>query len=299
VADFIKDTIESVVSQTFKDYEIIVINDGSPDTPELEEQIKPFADLVIYLKQPNGGAGAARNAGIRASTGKFLAFLDGDDVWLSNFLQSQLELLNSGPYDLAYADATNFTEAGLSRSTNMDMNPSKGEVTFESLIAGRCNVITSTVVARRGAVVAVGSFDERFRNSQDFDLWLRMAKDGARFTYQKRVLVHRRIYQGSLASNPVNSLEGEIKVLESASLKGNLTSSEQSVLMETLELRRAMAGVCKGKQKLSAGEFDSALKDFNFANNYFRSWKLGVVTLWLRFAPRLLQRIYLSRSISF
>ena len=296
VAGFIKETLDSVLTQTFRDYEIVIVNDGSPDTTDLEEQIRPYEHLITYLKQANGGAGAARNAGIRAATGEFVAFLDGDDVWLPSFLESQLQLLERGPYDLVYADATNFTEAGLSRITNMDVNASEGEVTVERLVTGQCNVITSSVVARRSAVMAVGCFDERFRNSQDFDLWLRMAKHGARFTYQKRVLVHRRIYEGSLASNPVNSLEGEIQVLETARDRGDLTSSEQAVLIETLELRRAIAGVWKGKQKLSSGEFDSALKNFLFANNYFRSWKLSLVTLWLRLAPRLLQRIYLLRS---
>ena len=300
VSGFIKETLESVLSQTFQDYEVIVINDGSPDTPRLEEQIKPYSHLITYLKQPNGGAGAARNAGIRAAQGEFVAFLDGDDVWLPNFLTAQLELLTSDDgFDLVYADAINFTNAGLSHSTNMDMNPSEGEVTVESLISARCCVITSSVVVRRSKVVAVGCFDERFRNSQDFDLWLRLAKHGARFTYQKRVLVHRRIYQGSLASNPVNSLEGEIQVLENARDKGDLTVAEQSVLLETLELRRAMAGIWKGKQKLSTGEFDSALRDFDLANHYFRSWKLRIVTWWLRLAPRSLQRIYLARLSSF
>ena len=300
VSGFIKETLESVLSQTFNDYEIIVINDGSPDTQLLEEQIKSYSHLITYLKQPNGGAGAARNAGIRAAQGELIAFLDGDDVWLPNFLTSQLELLNSDDgFDLVYADAINFTNAGLSQSTNMDMNPSEGKVTVESLISARCSVITSSVVVRRSRVLAVGCFDERFRNSQDFDLWLRLAKHGARFTYQKRVLVHRRIYQGSLASNPVNSLEGEIKVLENARDKGDLSSAEQSVLLETLELRRATAGIWRGKQKLSTGEFDSALTDFDLANHYFRSWKLRLVTLWLRLAPRSLQRIYLARSNSF
>ena len=300
VARFIKDTLDSVLAQTFDDYEIIVINDGSPDTVELEEQIKSYAPLITYLIQSNGGAGSARNAGIRAAQGEFLAFLDGDDCWLPHFLNSQLELLNSdGGYDLAYADAINLSDFGVSKSTNMDMNPSEGEVTVESLISGRCNVITSSVVARRSTVLATGCFDERFRNSQDFDLWLRLAKQGARLTYQKRVLVQRRIYDGSLASNPVNSLEGEIKVLEKARDYADLTSRERSVLLKTLELRRAMVDVWKGKQKLSSGEFDAALRNFYLANNYFRSWKLRLVTLWLRLAPRLLQRIYLSRSATF
>ncbi|HEY5883713.1 MAG TPA: glycosyltransferase [Pyrinomonadaceae bacterium] len=299
VAGFIADTLESVLCQTFEDYEIIVINDGSPDTPQLEKQIEPYAQSITYLKQRNGGAGAARNAGIQAAHGEFVAFLDGDDVWCPNFLNDQLELIqSSGGYDVVYANATNFGISGLSRTTNMDMNPSDGEVTVESLISARCNVITSSVVARRSQVLAVGCFDERFRNSQDFDLWLRLAKHGARFTYQKSVLVHRRIYEGSLASNPVNSLEGEIKVLENLRERGDLTTAEQAILLETLELRRAMADVWTGKQKLTSGDFDSALRNFDLANSYFRSWKLSLVKVWLRFAPRLLQRVYLSRLTS-
>ncbi len=297
VAGFIRETLDSVLSQTFDDYEIVVINDGSPDTLELEDQIKQYSHLITYLKQPNLGAGAARNAGIRSARGEFVAFLDGDDVWLPGFLRKQLELIESnGGYDLVYADAINFTPTGLSRSTNMEVNPSDGAVTVESLISARCNVITSSVVARRSSIVGAGYFDESFRNSQDFDLWLRLAKRGARMTYQKRVLVHRRIYEGSLASNPVNSLEGEIKVLEKASKQGDLTSAEQAALIRTLKLRRATAEVFRGKQALSSGNFNSALNDFNLANKYFQSWKLRVVMLWLRVAPRLLQQAYRVRA---
>lgn len=297
VAGFIRETLESVQSQTVDGYEIIVINDGSPDTLELEEQIKPYSHLITYLKQSNQGAGAARNAGLRIARGEFVAFLDGDDIWLPNFLSEQLKLIQSGEgYDLVYADAVNVTAEGFSRSTNMDVNPSEGAVTVESLISAECNVITSSVLARRSSIVAVGCFDESFRNSQDFDLWLRLAKRGARMTYQKHVLVHRRIYEGSLASNPVRSLEGEIKVLEKAKEKGDLTPKERAVLLRILDLRRATAEVSRGKQRLSSGDFNSALNDFNLANNYFQSWKLRMVMLWLRVAPRLLQRVYNVRA---
>ena len=297
VAGFIRETLDSVLSQTFDSYEIVVINDGSPDSLEFEDQIKPYSHLITYLKQSNQGAGAARNAGIRAARGEFVAFLDGDDVWLPSFLREQLELIGSdGGYDLVYANAINFTSTGLSRSTNMDVNPSEGAVTVESLISARCNVITSSVVARRSSIVAADYFDESFRNSQDFDLWLRLAKRGSRMTYQKRVLVHRRIYEGSLASNPVKSLEGEIKVLEKARQKGDLTEAEQTALFRTLDLRRATAEVFRGKQGLSSGNFNSALKDFNLANKYFQSWKLRMVMLCLRVAPRLLQRAYKVRA---
>src|SRR6185503_11618935 len=186
VADFIEETISSVLNQSVGNYEIIVINDGSPDTNALERNMARFADKVSYIKQPNRGAGAARNAGLRLARAEFVAFLDGDDLWLPNFLEEQLTLIKSGGgFDMVYADAINLEGSTHSKTTNMDMNPSDGPVTMEALISGRCNVVTSSVVARRQAIIDIGLFDEVFPNSQDFDLWLRLAKEGARITYKK------------------------------------------------------------------------------------------------------------------
>jgi len=137
VAPFIKETLDSVFAQTFTDHEVIVINDGSPDTLELERALEPYRNRIRYLKQDNQGAGAARNAGLRAGRGRFVAFLDGDDAYLPTFLSEQMQLLQGGgEYDLVYADATNFGDPG-SAGSNMDFNPSTGEVTAESLICGR------------------------------------------------------------------------------------------------------------------------------------------------------------------
>jgi glycosyltransferase involved in cell wall biosynthesis len=297
VAAFIRETLDSVLSQTFSNYEIIVINDGSPDTPELQNQIEPYTHLITYLQQPNQGAGAARNAGLRVAQGTFVAFLDGDDLWLPEFLGEQLALINEGDeFDLVYADARNLHGTSLRGMTNMEVNPSSGPVTTESLISGKCNVITSSVIARRNVILEAGLFDENFPNSQDFDLWLRLAKQGARMSYQNKVLVHRRIYQGSLASNPIKSFEGEISVLEKTKQRPDLTAEEHAAILRTLELRRATVEVLRGKQRLSAGEFDSSLKAFRRANNYFQSWKLRLVMFGLRISPRLLRRVYRLRA---
>src|SRR6202023_3461491 len=104
-APFITETLDSVFAQTFSDFEVIVINDGSPDTEELERKLEPFMDRIIYIKQPNRGPGAARNAGIRAACGEFLAFLDSDDTWLTEDLASQMECFEKTPsLDLICAD---------------------------------------------------------------------------------------------------------------------------------------------------------------------------------------------------
>ncbi len=297
VASFIRETLDSVLGQTFSDYEIIVINDGSPDTEELEKRLEAYTDLITYIQQPNQGAGAARNAGLRIARGEFVAFLDGDDLWLPEFLTEQLALINGGGgCDLVYADAVNLDGARLKRTTNMDFNPSDGPVTAESLISGKCRVITSSVVARRRCILDAGLFDDNFPNSQDFDLWLRLAKQGARLNYQKKVLVHRRIYEGSLASNPIKSFAGEISVLEKTSNRPDLTEEERSAILRTLDLRRAAVEVLRGKQRLSAGEFDSALSAFCNANAHYHSLKLRLVMFGLQIAPRLLQKVYRLRA---
>jgi len=297
VAPFIKEALDSVLSQTFNDYEVIVINDGSPDTDELEKQVEAYSPWITYIKQPNAGAGAARNAGIRVARGEFVAFLDGDDLWLPEFLEQQLGLIRSeGGFDLVYADAFNLAGSRLTRKSNMEFNPSSGAVTARSLISAQCNVITSSVVARRASILAAGLFDETFPNSQDFDLWLRLAKQGARMNYQKKVLVHRRIYEGSLASDPVKSLRGEISVLEKTAERDDLTAEERAAILHSLERCRATVEVFKGKQLLTAGDFAASLTSFRVANRHFQSWKLRLVLLSLHIAPRLLRRIYKLRT---
>ncbi len=104
-ADFISAALDSIFAQTFNDYEVIVINDGSPDTTLLEQALAPYLARIIYLKQENRGAAAARNAGLRIARGRFVAFLDADDFWLPEYLASQINFLDTSNVDLVYADA--------------------------------------------------------------------------------------------------------------------------------------------------------------------------------------------------
>ncbi len=298
VAPFIGDTLRSVLAQTFSDFEVIIINDGSPDTVELEAVLEPYLERIVYLKQENQGAGAARNTGLRAARGEFVAFLDGDDEWLPTFLEKQLELIRSGPgYDLVYADAELFGNSAKKSGTVMQHEPSNGPVTFESLLAERCLVNTSTVVARREPILEVGLFDVTLRNSQDFDLWVRLAKrDGARMNYQREILARHRVWDGSLASDGIKSVEGELKVLAKVSQRTDLTPKERETLSRTVSLRSASVEVDRGKRSLLHGEFDAAAKSFRFANDYYRNWKLTIVLWCLRVAPQLLRRVYQLRA---
>src|SRR5690349_21377287 len=105
-AGFIGETLISVFAQTYSNYEVIVVNDGSPDTEELKKVLAPFRDRLTYLEQENKGPSAARNNAIGKARGEFVAFLDSDDNWLPDYLTEQIRFLSDEPgFDMVYSDA--------------------------------------------------------------------------------------------------------------------------------------------------------------------------------------------------
>src|SRR5437588_9421301 len=93
IAPYISETLATVFAQTFTGFEVIIVNDGSPDTEEFEHAIQPHRERVCYLKQENRGASAARNTGLRAARGELIAFLDADDLWSPTYLEEQLKFI--------------------------------------------------------------------------------------------------------------------------------------------------------------------------------------------------------------
>src|ERR1017187_9565262 len=105
-ADLIAACLDSVFAQTYSDFEAIVVNDGSPDTVELEKVLQPYLGRIVYIKQENKRAAGARNNAIRQARGEFVAFLDSDDTWFPNHLAAQMQLVADDPsLDLVYANA--------------------------------------------------------------------------------------------------------------------------------------------------------------------------------------------------
>ena len=104
-AEHIGDALKSIAAQKFREHEVIVVNDGSPDTEKFEKAMGDHLENITYIRQHNAGAGVARNTGIAAARGEIIAFLDADDVWLPEFLASQYIFLERNWYDLVYCDA--------------------------------------------------------------------------------------------------------------------------------------------------------------------------------------------------
>ena len=299
VALYIGETLDSVFAQTFADYEVIVVNDGSPDTEELERTLARFIDRISYIKQENRGASASRNAGLRAARGEFVAFLDADDLWLPNYLDEQIKFIREHGCDLVCADAEVFGDSSSHEKTYMESlmpgAPLTDKVTFPGLLSAEQSLITSGVVVRRTLVLEVGLFDEALRNSQDFDLWLRLARSDARMSYQRRTLLRYRSRDNSLSGDEVNVHRRELRVLEKVERSYDLSPAERAEVGSVIESRRAVLEFELGKLYLARGEFARARESFGKANQFRRSLRTRVAVWSSSIAPRLMQTLYLRR----
>lgn len=295
-ARYIGQALDSVQAQTFSDYEVIVVNDGSTDRDELEQVLRSHPLPVIYLTQENKGVSAARNAAIRIAKGEFYAQLDADDQWTPDYLEVQLRVLAESPdVALVYPNATIIGDDSDVRLEFMKVTPSEGEVNFESLVRQQCTVMTG-VTARMSAISEVGMFDESVRSCEDFDLWLRIVKGGRRIVYHRRVLVLYRRRENSLSSDRVWMTRNLLGVLKKCARTMNLTRAELDVLNEQMTIRNAELNLFEGKRALIAGQPSVALVHFQKANQEARRPKLAAVIFLLQHVPRLVIWTFAARE---
>lgn len=296
VSEYIGEAISSVLNQTLSNYEIIVVNDGSPDTVELESELERYRGRIVYIKQENRGCSAARNIGIQMARGKYIALLDPDDLWEPDYLAEQLGILEADPgIDVLYCDALIFGDSNLAGRRFMDVMPSQGEVTFESLITQRCNVMIS-VTARHETVLRAGLFDESLRSAEDFDMWLRIVQQGGRIKYHNKVLVKYRRHSTSLSADPVWMCRHILKVFDNVRSRGALSTADLKVLQVQTTRFRALVCLNEGKRAFFSGNARHAIAKLSEANAILRSKKIDLVLLMLRAAPQLLLRAYNLRD---
>jgi glycosyltransferase involved in cell wall biosynthesis len=295
-ARYIGEALDSLKDQNFTDYEVVVVNDGSNDREELERILKAHPLPVTYISQENKGVSAARNAAIKIGRGEFYAQLDADDQWTPDYLEVQLGILKNNPdVTLVYPNAT-IIGAGVTHGLEfMKMSPSEGEVSFESLVRQKCVVMTC-VTARMSAIREAGMFDERIRSCEDFDLWLRVVKNGGRIVYHRDRLVLYRRHEGSLSSDRVWMTRNLLRVFEKAASTLQLTTVEREVLNEQINDQRAMLNLFEGKHALAAGNTSAARTSLQKANAHLRRPKLSTLIFLLRYAPFLVRLVFMARE---
>lgn len=295
-AEYIAQAIQSVLAQSFSDYEIIVVNDGSPDTPLIEAALQKYWDRITYIRQRTRGPSGARNTGILQARGKYVAFLDADDYWGSDHLSTQVQLLEeNGNLDLVYCDFF-LVNAETVVGRAFDIEPQFPPVTFDSLLIDRCTIGTSTTVMLREAIVRAGMFDESFLRCEDFEMWLRMAFSGCRMAFHPHPQVFHRINDGGLSADRLAMRRDRIRVYEKIASTLPISSEQRQVTRDLAREVEANCHIDEVKEAVEQGDYEAARKSVRLARELRDRWKLRLSALGLRLAPKLFRRLHLLRS---
>ncbi|MBX9789753.1 MAG: glycosyltransferase family 2 protein [Pirellulales bacterium] len=256
-ADFLPTALDHVFNQTYQRLQVIIVDDGSTDrTPEV---LARYATQIEVQRQPNRGVGHARNTGIAASRGDYVAFLDQDDWWHRDKISRQVACFEQdGGVGLVHTGVDYFDQR--SRAITKPLNP----VARPELLQGDCfrrlleenHVRNSSVMVRRRLLAEVGACDQAISGNtvQDYDLWLRLARV-SRFAYLPESLTVIRLHQQQGTWDRRQMLGEEARLLE------RLRAREPSL---TQGLRRRMAGLYDslGVAHLDAGEARAARRAF-------------------------------------
>jgi Glycosyltransferases involved in cell wall biogenesis len=184
---FLPQAIESVLSQTYKNLELILVNDGSSDATE--EVCKRYPQIK-YIFQENRGLAAARNTGIRHSFGEYICFLDDDDVWLPEKLAKQVAFIQDKPLlGLCYTWLALINERGEETGV-VQAHHAEGNV-FELLLTENIIDGPSSVIIPKTILDDVGLFKEHFLSAEDYDLWLRIAKKYHIYSLDEPLVLYR------------------------------------------------------------------------------------------------------------
>lgn len=207
-AHFLKHTISSVLAQTFSDFELIIVDDGSTDNTA--DIVKQFSDPRIRFIPlgKNCGGNYARNQGIKSAHSELIAFLDSDDEWLPNKLELQINCLqnnNSHNANIIYCAYFQYYES--TKRKIIITGSYEGNV-FHHLLQGWCPAL-STFIIRRSSLLEIGGFDENLPSFQDYDLFLRLAKNNSIFAVISEPLVTKIVHESQQVSRTwISKLKG-------------------------------------------------------------------------------------------
>lgn len=188
-ADTLAEAIESVLRQTYRNFEILVVDDGSTDTTP--EAVGPYLGRVRYLSKSNEGTGSARNLGIAEAKGQFVAFLDGDDLWLPRKLEVQMEAFRREPGILAVQCSAYCVDSTLRKVLEERRCSPSRDTLMDFLLFSNLPAFSSAVVVRKAAFQAVGGFGADLVILSDWDMACRLARAGTLRSVPEVLVLYR------------------------------------------------------------------------------------------------------------
>ena len=264
-AHLVGQSIQSVLDQTFRDFELIVVDDGSTD--DTEQTVGQFSDSRIrYIYQDHKGIGAARNTGLRKAQGRYLAFLDSDDVWLPNLLEVEVPILEEHPaIGVVYAKAQAMDKYGKPMSQFRGAPQKYPGDAFKSALYGDFLSIQAILV-RRECCDRAGPFDETLVAREDWDMWIRIARY-YRLVHVDKVLARFRRHDdqrtGANSEYFAEVAESGLRVLSKVFSDTNLpkdASQIKALAYRNAYLETALCWLNVGAWKRSARYFWTAVQ---------------------------------------
>lgn len=292
VGRYIGEAIESVLAQTFADWRLVIVDDGSTDNTAQIARSYEDARIAVVC-QDNAGAAAARNRAVAESRSEFLSMLDADDAWRPDYLEKMLGAFAAAPdYAFFACDAHTFVDEkhpGDRCSQNVAI---AAPVTLER-VASRDFQVYTAVTMRRDWFERVGGFDNELRNAEDFDLWVRMLGAGGAAGFINEPLAWYRNRPDSLSSNDNRLSAFTIKVYEKLRAArpdmGALCDRQVEKLRYTIALNKAKTALRTGR----FGEFHARAEE---ALTRGRNRKLRATMRLARVSPPLARLLMSARN---
>ncbi len=237
----LKEAVDSVLCQDFEDFELIVVDDGSTDGTGPE--IKQYGGRVKLLQHPqNKGVSAARNTGILHAKGKYIAFLDSDDLWVKGKLKIQVSFLDENPhYPLCYTD-----EIWIRRGRRV--NPKFKHAKYSGWIFEKClplcTISPSSAVMRKTLLTKVGLFDEALPVCEDYDFWLRVSIRYPIFFIDQKLMIKRGGHPDQLSQRTWGNDRYRVIALEKLLSEAPISPEERGMILE--EMKRKCQVLSKG-----------------------------------------------------
>ena len=192
--------IRSLYEQTYSNIEIIVVNDASPESVEIERVLSNFPAVTYIKNNINIGLAATRNVGINCSKGEYIAFLDADDEWHPRKLELQMKYVNDNSaiacdVEEFLSDSPQLKVFNEAQENNIEIVGGNLKFSFQNYLTG------ASLLAPKALLLKVRGYDENFRSCEDYDLWLRLLEEGATLIHLRLPLYYYRFNAGGLSKN--------------------------------------------------------------------------------------------------